>query len=489
MRLRTLAAGVALALAFVAGCGGSANKPASSEVASFVPDKVVGFVSVDTDVESPQWKNAQALLDRFPIKSDLLAQIRKSLSEQGLDWNSDIKPALGKELGVAVLDFSSGSDVVGITKPQDEAKFDALLEKGTTPLVHEKIDGWTVFAERQRQLDRFEQLKNDSGSLADDEDFKHAMEGLPGDALATTFLRGNDLQSRLDRSIEASGGPANAVETYVGTIASLALATTAQSDGVRFDAAASGDFKANPPTYHAELPSALPAGAVAYLSFDRLDRPLATLLANGNKLSPNFEQQRAQIEALLGYSLDKDVLPLLAGEGALAVYPTTSGPPEVLLAIKIADEAKAQRVLDRIQTLAQLSGRVKVNAVKIGQVSGIELVIPNSTTSVFVALFDGRLVVSNLRSGIEDMQGAGPRLADDSAYKNAVSAAGMPNETAGFFYTDLRGGLDYVFAYLEGKGQTIPKVVRENTAPLRGLLLYLTKDGDRFTFSGFLGIQ
>ncbi len=87
------------------------------------------------------------------------------------------------------------------------------------------------------------------------------------------------------------------------------------------------------------------------------------------------------------------------------------------------------------------------------------------------------------------MLGSGPKLADDSAYKAAVAGAGVPDQTSGFVYADVQEALEYGFQYFEGHGRTVPQVVKDNIAPLRGLLLYGLKDGGDLTLTGFLGIQ
>ena len=90
------------------------------------------------------------------------------------------------------------------------------------------------------------------------------------------------------------------------------------------------------------------------------------------------------------------------------------------------------------------------------------------------------------RTVLEKMQ-AEPHLADDPVYKAAIARA--PDETSGFVYANLHDGLPAIFDYLDSHGRTIDQDVKDNTAPLQGLLLYGSKDGDTFSFTGFLGIQ
>jgi hypothetical protein len=183
------------------------------------------------------------------------------------------------------------------------------------------------------------------------------------------------------------------------------------------------------------------------------------------------------------------VFDLLSGEGALAVYPApVSGTPTVLLAVDVSDEAKARNILDRLATLAAASGNLHIQSTQIGSVDAKEITLANGT-SAFAAVFDGRLVTTNSRLAIQRMQGDGPKLADDSAYTAAVSGADVPAETSGFVYADLSEALEYAFDYAENQGKTVPQVVKDNTAPLHGLLLYGSEDGGSFSLTGFVGIQ
>ena len=486
MRVRLGLGILAVAAAVVvAGCGGGGKK-APTGAASIVPDDVAAFVAVNSNLASPQWDQAQVLLDRFPGKESLLSQLRSSLEKQGIDWETDLKPALGNEIDFAWLDFQNGgANVVGVTKPKDVAKFNAALEKGSNPTVHEDVEGWTVFAEAQAQLDQFNRMRENAGSLDDDSVFSQAMGELPADAIATAFVSGAAIKTSLDRALSTSGVPSKLTEGQIGKLDSISAAVTPESDGVRLDSALNGtDFGGG--GYHADLPSSLPSGALAYASFNNLSGRLRKLLESYRELNPSFAQQQSQVEAALGVRLD-EVFDLLSGEGALALYRSPSGSAEILFTVRVDDEDKARRLIRRAAALAELGGTATTTQVQIGSVQATEFTV--SGTRIYSAAFDGKLAIANSRTPIEGMQGGGSKLADDPAYKASVSGASVPSETNGFVYFNLRDGLGYLFDYLEGQGTTISQVVRGNVAPLRGLLLYASKSGDRFQLNGFLGIK
>src|SRR5436190_11014422 len=175
--MRRLAAGTLLTLALVAaGCGGSSKKSGSasgtSGAASLVPADATAYVAINTDLKSDQWKTLDSLLGKFPSKDQLLAMFRAQLQQQGVDWDRDVKPALGPELDVAaVADASGQTRPVAFVQPKDESKLDALLKKGSgTHPVHEKVDDWTVIAEKQTTLDAVKQASGGT-SLEDDKAF------------------------------------------------------------------------------------------------------------------------------------------------------------------------------------------------------------------------------------------------------------------------------------------------------------------------------
>src|SRR5215212_1800287 len=91
------------ALVVVAGCGGSvsnAGSAAGTQAASIAPASAVAYVGVVTDDGSEQWQALQTLLGRFPDGDKLLQSIAYDLSDDGLDWQRDIRPALGPETAI-----------------------------------------------------------------------------------------------------------------------------------------------------------------------------------------------------------------------------------------------------------------------------------------------------------------------------------------------------------------------------------------------------
>src|SRR6266700_3874048 len=128
MRAARIGLLVALVLA-ASGCGATKHKAAAG--ASLVPATAPAFVSIDSDLGSVQWKKVDGLLKKFPGRSQLLAVIKTELTSANLDYEKDVKPALGPEVDVAWLDLANGgANVVALTQPRNEDKFKALIDKG-----------------------------------------------------------------------------------------------------------------------------------------------------------------------------------------------------------------------------------------------------------------------------------------------------------------------------------------------------------------------
>jgi hypothetical protein len=478
--LAAFVCGLALALQ---GCGGEGGGGTQMAGAEMVPADVPLYVSIDTDLESEQWQAAQDLLDRFPGKEKFLTELQDELASAGVHFERDVRPVLGPEVGVALLDFDD-EDTVGLMQPKDEAKLNALLEKADDPLVHTKIEGWTVFAESQAVLDRFRQEREGeklSGSAA----YEEAVGELPDEALVKVYFGGPQVQEEIRDGLVGEGAPRGLAQRFEA-FESFAAALTAEGDGVRFEAGAIVDSDVELETYEPQLPDSLPAGALLYVSFANLDEPARRVVEVLQDVIPDFEQQRRQAEQAFGFSVENDLLPLLENEGAFAIYP---GEPLPAFVLALADGERAVRLMDRLGALLELSQEGTTRQEEVGGVTVKELVFPDEGFSIFYAAIEGVFVASNVRASVLAPNDDGPKLADDPLYQDAREGADAEGGTIGFAYGNLEEGLPYAFDFAEEQGDTVPQDARENSEPLQSFLVSVTQDGDRFELSGFLAIK
>ena len=490
VRLRAFAVALVTGLAVVtASCGGGGDGASSAAGAEVAPASVPVFISVNTDFEGDQITTFRTLLDKFPGSDGLLRMALAELEQEDVDFEQDVKPALGAELDIVLLDLGQGGEApdpeaVALLQPDDPAKLDALLEKDTdgTPIVKEDVDGWTVLAENQASIDRFKEMRS-SGTLADSGRFADAMEGLPDDALARAYVNADSIV----KSYQATGAPLSAQafdQLFPNGVPSVGGTVSAEEGGLRLQA--TGKTTQPTDTFEASLPDELPAGAIAYVGFNNLAKGVREGLKSAGEANDQFDQQLGQIELALGLSLDRDVLPLFEQEGAIALYPAASGSgvPGIQLVMEVDDPDQAIQTIDRVLArAAQFSPGIPTpESIDIGGVKA--KAVGYQGTTIIYAGFDGKLVITNAADTIEAMQGSGEKLSDDQTYTSARENAGVPGETSGIFYVNLNVAFDLVQSLSEQ-----PPQVQENVEPLDSFLLYSTADDGRVTVSGFLAIQ
>jgi Protein of unknown function (DUF3352) len=473
----------------IAACGG--GSAAGVGAAEVVPAGVPVYVSLNTDFEGEQIGQARALLERFPGWDGALRMLEAALEEDGeVDFQQDVRPALGPVLDVVVLEVpQDGSEppVVFLLQPADEAKFDALLAKspeGEKPVTAE-VEGWTAVAQDQETLNQFEELRG-GDSLEGSEAFENAMDGLAEDTLVRAYI---DVPALTEVASMQSRQELRQFEQLF-EVSAVGAAATAEENGFRLDAATRIEREGE--NFEPQLPGELPTGAIAYVGFGDLATTIRDALNRAGEQNPELDQQIAQLELALGLSLDEDVLPLLEQETAFAVYPAASGSelPSFLLALRVDDEAAAVAIVDRaLERTREFSPEVpQPTTTEVGGVEVREVALPDGVTVLYGGL-DGTFFATTEAALISELAGDGAKLSGDETYQRAGDNADLPDEVQSIFYVNLNAGADSAFELSEASGNAVPGVVRENVEPLDTLLLYGTQDGDRVQVSGFLALD
>ena len=493
--MRTLRFGLLVFIAFaLVGCGAKSEPSASTPSgADFAPASSVLYVTGVTDPSSSQWQKADELLGRFPGREELLASARKDLAKDGLNWERDVKPALGDELNLVLLSFKDPDhNFVGFTKPRDEAKFIKVLESGKPAdrLVHRKIEGWTVFADNEKSLDNFVAARAAGGPLANEDAFKAAMKDLPEDTALRGYVPGAPLNALIQKEAR-SNFDAQTFKSFsdgFGQLRYISFSSSAKDEGLAFQAGYAAAKGAKTGTYDAKLDSTLPAGALAYLSFGDLQQYFDQALSATGKDSQQFNKQLEQFQQALGFDLKDDLLPLFSKEGAIAVYNGERPVPEVLFALRVDDEDKATKLIDRLAAFAGLA-HIDVRPLSVHGATGKSFSYPEDNLTIDAVVGDGKVLVSNSRSKIQDALGNGAKLADDSVYEQALEASSAPDETSGFVYANLKLTLPLLFGITGVTADPSATDVLANTKPLQSAILYTKQDGDQVTISGFVTIK
>lgn len=484
MRPRSFLSLLVLALVLAAGCGGDGGGGAATgteSAATIAPATAGLYVSIDTDFDSSQWDRLNGVLDRFPGKERLTEMIRQELSQENVDFERDVKPALGPTVEIVMLDFENeGRNLVGLTKPEDEAKLRELLENADADdVVLREIEGWTAVAQNEAVLDRLEQAA-DGDSLADSQQFTDAMEQLPEEALAKVWVdyeRATEALSKLP-----SGNPLVIPERF-GRLVSASFAMEAEEDGVRL----AGFTRVEDAQYDVPDVGALleqvPADAYAFLSFHGYDGQLR--ITDFLRDTPEIQPILGQAEQFLGVTL-ADVSTLFQGEGIVYARPGTLI-PEITLVLEVADEQKAVGTVDRLAQRATRLGATPPRSRSIGGVQAKELSF--GQFSLLYAAFDGRLVLTTQADGIAQLDGGGDKLVDGDRYKDALEAAGVEEDEDVGLYFDLQKTVDIAEQLAQLAEEPLPSEVRENLEPLRSLVASAKTGKEDSTYRVFFEVE
>ena len=457
-----------------AGCGGDNLGAGQGSAAEQLNTGALVYWETESDPDSDQWQQAEELLKRFPDGEKWIAALRKEVESEGeVTWEGDIKPALGAQIAVAVYGTSM-SDVsfVGLTNPDDPDKTVALVEQlnesnaDESDAVARVVDDWVVIAEEAADIDAA--LKAESGqALSEDDGFEAAMEELPDDSLSRVYVDAAaalELFGTLDpetrsalqmfglEGLEFAGAWAKAEEK------GAELALTLRGEGAD-RLLGTGD------PFSSKLLDRVPADAWAFYTFrgDAARQQFERFRDN-----PLYSMGLREVEQELGVQFS-DIVALFEGE--VAFYSRPGAPiPELTLLLDAENPEQARASAERL--LRSLAERAGGEVTEDGDV----------TTAVFdefavnLGTTEGAVVLSTSKDPFSG--GAEDSLGDSDRYKDALAAAGAPDEYTGLAYVDLAEAVELLLGYTAVADEDVPAEVRRNLEPLRSLVAYGEEDGN-----------
>jgi len=488
-QLAVVAAALVVAILATA-CGGTTlSRPhgIGTSGAALVGSGALVYGTIDGDLGSSQWRQVDTLLKKFPVRNRLLAELNKGLAEHQLDYQRDLKHALGPEIDLAAAGGASTQDTTAyaiLTKPDSIENARALvrkLDEGSPPSATRVVDGWLVVADNKTMIDHV--LKGAGSSLTDDSRFKDAFGQLPDDALFKLYANGPEL-SKLVGSLSGVAQTAALSGSGSNKLDWVAVSAVAEDNGIKLEGNAkstTGGSLAGA-AYSSKLISGVPADALAFVTFHSRSGydPLTRLREN-----PMFSQGLLQVEQELGMSLDK-VVALFEHETAFYVR-RGPGLPEFSLVLEAPDTQQA------LTTIDQLAARVaKLAPARLGdeKQGGLDVKTLNfGPVTVRWAGFDGRVLLTTSPTGIADYRATGDKLGDDSAFKSALEGAGAPDKTNGLVYVNVADAVRLIENYAGLAGGKLPADVEPNLKPLRSFVAYGSARGDLSKFAAFLEIK
>ncbi|HEX3289747.1 MAG TPA: hypothetical protein VHR46_00035 [Gaiella sp.] len=457
----------------LSGCAGARSVETGQipESASLAPADALAYATLTTDQSSEQWQKATSLLERIPgLRDGLTGSVASGLNDRGIDWNADVRPALGPELVVVA---TADEQPIVLVQPDDESKLEALLDKSDTTYVRGAVDDWQVVAQSQKELDGYRTALA-SGTLDGVERFTDGFDALPADSVARAWIDTGGLSKDLGRAVGQASAQADLGLDW------LAAALSARDDGMLVTLAmrtpGGGDTRYDP-----ELFSRVPADAVAALSFGGtqglLDRVQGSL---------PVDEVSKQIQRFTGVPLER-LVDSLRGEGALYVRKGAKL-PEITLVLAPPDPDKTWGTLDELaRSLAEQAKATLTVRTEDGR--EVRRVALGDVTVSFARLDEKTLIVTTGTGAIRTFASDGPKLVDSEAFERAAEAVDMdPVEpTRGFVYVDVDGIVPLVRA--ASGGASVPGGVDDALSSLDSFVLEGTGDGDVTQLQGFLRLN
>jgi hypothetical protein len=465
----------------LAGCGGTTNPSSAPGGADFVPASVPLFVAINTDLDSPQWHTVNALANKFPDKQKAIDSIKQQLTKKGLDWEEDLKPALGPELDLVMLDFAHPDDTVALTQPKNQGAFEGAVRKGnaadpSNKLVYEQFHGWTVISDKQAAIDAFTQASDSAKqTLTEDKTFRSAMDRA-GDGIFRAYANGPQVMAAARKF---GGADAGKYLKKLGTLDWLLMTLRAKSDGIAWDTTVHGT----------------PGKAFKSVAVNGLDGSLEKLVPRDALLYLAFHGSKGMFDGLGGNpilqqfgakGLDnafRQLGTILEGENALYLRAAgTKDVPDVTFIASPRSGVDGAAALDRILNRYAKELGARPHRTKIAGVPA--RVIGAGPIAVRYANVKGKLIVTDLPAGIVFAQRGGKSLTSSQEYKDATS--GVPDSPQVVLYIDIHSTLPVINRF---GGARLSAEVERNLKPLRSAVEYAVSRSHELQISFFLRIK
>lgn len=450
---------IALAIAVTAllSDSGGAPPPATG-AASVVPADALAYVHLSTDQSRGPVTQAVALDRRLPGFYSLTTSVIDRLEAivgggATLTYARDIRPWIGKEAALALLDTTSSSaGSLIVLDVRDRSGARALLRRtGATATGSYRgiaiesyptgtelafVKHYLVLGQDASVRSAIDVATNSAPSLAGTPAYDEAAAGEPADRVLDAYVSAAGVR----RVLAGATGPLGALGALLSQPATTAttISVSPASGGVRVrvhGALSAGLEKltGRPQQFEPKLPNLLPTGSMVLVDAARLDTAAPRIL---DALGSMGIAGRVQpLLSRLGNALSAqsvhlgNVLELLRGEAAVALIPSADGAgPAPAIVARVANQAQARQTLANLEVpLQQLfpapgSGpgqEAEWNDVQVAGVTVHELGVAPGLQLDY-AVFDGLAVVSTSADAIGAIARHSRPMSADAEYRKAV---------------------------------------------------------------------
>ena len=450
---------IALAIfvtAVLSGTGGAT--PPAVGAASVVPADALAYVHLSTDQSRAAVTQTVALDRRLPGFYSLTGSVVDRLDAilgggATLNYARDVRPWIGKEAALALLDTTSSSaGSLIVLDVRDRARAQALLRRtGATAAGSYRgiaIEGYRTgtelaFVKHYLVLGQDASVRSaidvatkSAPSLAGTPAYDEAAAGEPDDRVLDAYVSAAGVR----RVLQSATGPLGALGALLSQPATTAttISVSPASGGVRVrvhGALSAGLLKltGQPQQFEPKLPDLLPTGSMVLVDAARLDTAAPRILDALGSLG--IADRVQPLLARLGSALSAqsvhlgNVLDLLHGEAAVALIPGAAGAgPAPTIVARVSNQAQARQTLANLEVpLQQLfpapgSGPGQEAEWNDEQVAGVTVHELGVTPGLQLdyAVFDGLAVASTSPDAIGAIARHADPLSADSGYRTAV---------------------------------------------------------------------
>ncbi len=450
----------------IAGSGGQAATPPATGAASVVPSDALAYVHLSTDQSRPGVRSALALAGSFPGYSRLREELIAGLGATGptiaADFDSDVRPWLGKEAALALLETSTVTPedliVIGVRNRRAAAHFLASLPtdgstsyEGTTITGHPRADD-TAFVGNYMVLGHSSAVRaaidvaaGHAPSLSEDPVYRRATTSEPAGRALDAYISGTGVT----RLLAPRHGLVGAITAliYQPTLQGVAIALTPASGGLQVfvrrvlnpELAGAGSVSFAP-----SLPASVPAGAGLFLDATELNKILPRVLVTigiGGRI-PELLKRLGRALTAEGINVRQDIVPLFQRESAVVISEHGAVPVVTLIA-HTPDPNQTRTVFAQLEVpLERLlastgiaAGQVSVfNQVTVAGIAAHQLVLAPGLQLDY-AVFDGDLVLATSLDGIAAVAHHATPILDEPAY--GATLGDRPSRVTSLLFLDL----------------------------------------------------
>jgi hypothetical protein len=459
---------VIVLVVLIASSGGQAVTPPATGAASVVPSDVLAYIHLSTDDSRAPVKSALALLGRFPgypqllLRDDLAAWLGATRSGRAVNFDRDIRPWLGKEAALAILDTGTSTAgslvVIGVGNRPAAARFIAGLPsdgsasyRGTKITGHPRADDsafvghYLVLGHAAAIRAAIDVAAGRAPSLSEYPVYQRAAASEPAGRVVDAYFSAAGV-TRLVASQGGLVGEAGAL-IYQATLQGVGLALTPASGGVQVAIRSVFDpqiARTRAASFTPSLPSSIPAGADLFLDLTGLNKTLPRVLKTtgiGGRIPELLKRLGIALEAQ-GISVKQDIASLFERESAVVVS-TPGGSPVLTVIARTPAPDQTRTVFAQLELpfarlfapVGNAAGRAPVfNQVTVAGVTAHQLVVAPGLQFDY-AVFDNELVLSTSLAGIAGVARHGSSILDEAAYR--ATLGNHPASITSLLFLDL----------------------------------------------------